>query len=94
MHRVDLFHPDRRPTLDHLAERGDEPAVELDGEHLGSRLGERDRERPQPGTDLEDAVAGTDAGVGDDRPGEVRVGKEVLSERLRRRDPVTDGEST
>jgi hypothetical protein len=66
--------------------------VGLDREHARPRAGERDRERPQAGTDLEDAVAGADARVRDDRAGEVRVGEEMLAEPLRGTEAVPGGE--
>ena len=51
-------------------------------------LGERDRQGPETRADLDDAIAFTDAGIGHDRAGEVRVGEEVLAPDLGRPDPV------
>jgi hypothetical protein len=55
-------------------------------------LRQRDRDRAEPGPDLQDAVARAHPGVGDEGAGEVRVGEEVLSEGLRGADPVALGE--
>ena len=70
----------------------DEARVGFDREDVTARLGERDGERSEAAPDLQDAVAGTDAGVRDDRAREVGVGEEVLAERLGRADAVTGGE--
>jgi hypothetical protein len=66
--------------------------VGLDREHACTGVAERHRERPESGADLEHAVAGSDAGVGDDRASEVRVGEEVLAEPLRGPEAVAGGE--
>jgi hypothetical protein len=92
VHRVDLLHPDRGPPGHHVAEGGNKTAVELDGEDARAGFRERDRKRAEPGADLQDSVARAHAGVRNDRTREVRVGQEVLAERLRRSDPVTSGE--
>jgi hypothetical protein len=63
--------------------------VHLDREDPGSRPGERDREGPETGADLDDPIAFPNAGIGHDRAGEVRVGEEVLSPDPGRPDPVT-----
>jgi hypothetical protein len=62
--------------------------VHLDREDPGARLGERDRQRPETGADLEDPIALPNAGIGHDRAGEVRVGEEVLAPDPGRPDPV------
>lgn len=62
--------------------------VHLDREDPGSRLGERDRQGPEAGADLDDPIAFPNAGIGNDRPGEVRVGEEVLAADPGRSDPV------
>ena len=49
---------------------------------------ERQRERAQPGADLDDAIARAGTRLGGDRPREVRVDQEVLTERLGRLDAV------
>ncbi len=63
--------------------------VHLDREDPGSRLGERDRQGPETGADLDDPIAFPNAGIGHDRPGEVRVGEEVLAPDPGRPDPVS-----
>ena len=73
---------------------GIERWIHLDGEHLGAGLGERSRERAEAGADLDHAIAGTDAGIGRDRAGEVRIDQEMLSERSLRPDAVPLGERT
>jgi len=62
--------------------------VHLDREDTGSRLGKRDRKGPETGADLDDPIALPNAGIGHDRPGEVRVGEEVLAPDPGRPDPV------
>jgi len=69
-----------------------EGAVELEREDLAPGGRQRDGERAEPGTDLQDAVARSDPGVGDDRAREVRVDQEVLPERLGWPDAVSLGE--
>ena len=70
---------------DDLAQHGDEAAVDLDGGDVGAGLGERQRQRAEAGADLDDVVAGADAGeVGDAAHG-VGVGDEVLPEVAPRR---------
>ena len=91
-HRVGLQHADGRPVPRHLLERGHEGPVELDGEHVGAGVGDRDGERAEPGPDLHHSVARRHTGVGDDRAREVRIDQEVLAERLRGADAVAGGE--
>ena len=55
-------------------------AVELDGHDLGPGLDEGERERAQPGADLDDVVAGCDPGQAHDAPHGVGVDDEVLAE--------------
>ena len=91
-HHVGLEHRDAIERRDDLAERRDEAAIELNREHLRAGRGERQRERPEPGADLNHAIASGDAGVGGDRARQVRIDQEVLAERLRGADAVTPGE--
>jgi hypothetical protein len=91
-HRVELLDVDVRIRRHDLAKRRRQTAVELHGQHVAPGLAERDGDRAEPGPDLDDAVTTAHAGVGDDRAGQIRVGDEVLPERLRRADPVTLGE--
>ena len=77
---------------DHVHERAGETTVTFDREDPTPRVGQRDRERAEPGTDLEDGVAGTDACIRDDRASEVRIGQEVLTQPFRRPDPMPRGE--
>ena len=58
-------------------------AVELQGQDLAAgrhRLGQGDRQRADPGPDLEHPVAGAHTGQADDAAGGVGVGQEVLAE--------------
>jgi hypothetical protein len=73
-------------------ERRQERPVELDREDLRARLGQGQRDRAEPGPDVDRADARSRAGVGRDRPGEVRVGEEVLPQGLGRPDAVAGGE--
>ncbi len=47
---------------------------------MGAGLGECERERPEPGADLDHSVAGPDPGEGRDAADRVGVGDEVLAE--------------
>ena len=78
-------HPER---LDLVPEHRHQPAVDLDGGDRGARLRQRQRERAEPGADLDDAVARTDPGEPGDAPDGVRIDDEVLAERRRRAQPV------
>jgi len=55
-------------------------------------VGQRHGERPEAGSDLEDPLARAGSGELRDPPGKVRVGQEVLAERLGRTDAVPGGE--
>ena len=55
-------------------------AVGLDGGHRGTRLGQRQRQRPQTGPHLDHVVPGADAGQPGDAADGVRVDDEVLAE--------------
>ena len=59
---------------------------------VGAGLGQRQRQRAEPGADLDDVVAGTDAGEAGDAPHRVGVGDEVLAEVATRRQPVVGEE--
>jgi non-ribosomal peptide synthetase component F len=76
----------------HLAERREQRSVELDRADARARLRERQRERAHPGSDLDDAIAGTGTRLGGDRPGQVRVDQEVLTERFGWLDAVARGQ--
>ena len=62
--------------------------VELDRAHVRTGVGQRDGERTDAGSDLDDPLAGLQLGEADDPARGVLVGEEVLAERLRRPDPV------
>ena len=74
--------------LEHVGERGNQPRVELDRDHVGTARVERERERTETRPDLDHPNAGTDPGVPDDRARDVRIEQEMLSERSARGDPV------
>ena len=63
-------------------------AVELERDDLCTRLGQREGERPEAGTDLEHAVAVADPRQAHDSAGGVRIGEEVLAQRAARAQPV------
>ena len=65
---------------DDVAQRRDQPGVDLDRGDLGAGLDQRQRQRTQPGADLDHAVAGADASEGGDAAHGVRIGDEVLAE--------------
>jgi len=75
-------------VLEHVGQRGDQPGVELDRDHVGATRIERQREGAEAGPDLDNPIPGADTGIPDDRPRDVRVQEEVLSERPARSDPV------
>ena len=79
-HGIGLDDIDRRHVSEHVAQRADEPVIDLHGGDGRARLGERQGQRPQPGADLDDAIAGPDAGEVGDAAHRVRVGDEVLPE--------------
>jgi hypothetical protein len=79
-------------TRRHLTERGQYRPVELDRADTRARLRERQRERAHPGSDLDDAIAWTGTRLGGDRPGQVRVDQEVLTERFGWLDAVARGQ--
>jgi hypothetical protein len=70
-------------------ERRDHASIELDREHVRPGRRERDRERTEPGADLDDVITGVEVGIGDDGTGEVRVDQEVLAEGLGGADAVS-----
>ena len=70
-----------------------EPVVDLDGRHRGAGLEDRERQRPEPGTDLDHPVARSDPGHLDDPADRVRVDDEILPELLGRGDIKVGGES-
>src|SRR5439155_21848442 len=61
---------------------------ELDRPHVRARVAQRERERTQPGTDLDDVVARLHAREPHDVAGHVVVGEEVLTEGFARSQPV------
>ena len=78
-------HPVR---LDHLAQGGQQVAVELDRGDLGAGLGEGQRERAQSRADLDHPVARPHLGQAGDAAHGVGVGDEVLPQRPAGRQPV------
>jgi hypothetical protein len=92
--RVEAFEADVGTLADRFAERGQQRTVQLDGDDVAPGVGQRERQRAEPRTDLEDGVAGADAGIEDDRAREVRIGEEVLTERSGRGDAVPLGEGS
>ena len=91
-HRVGLDDPDLQERADDLLERPGDPAVGLDRQDRAPAAASATVSQAQARADLEDALAGRDAGVGDDRAGEVRVGEEMLAESLRGPESVAGGE--
>ena len=79
-HRVGFDDLHVRDALDDGAQRGGEPCVDLDRGHRRAGLGKREGQRPEPGTDLNDVVAGPYRGQVGDAPNGVGVGNEVLPE--------------
>ena len=55
-------------------------AVDLDRGDVGAGLGQRQRQRAEAGADLDDLIAGSDAGEAGDPAHGVGVGDEVLAE--------------
>ena len=84
-HRVGLDDRDPVELAHHVGERPHQAVVDLDRGDVGAGLGERQRERPEPGADLDDVVARADRGEVGDAPHGVRVGDEVLAEITARR---------
>ena len=64
-----------------FSDRLGKPAVVLDRDDVGARVGQAERERAEPGADLDDMVGRLDAGEADDAPHRVRIDHEVLAER-------------
>ena len=75
-------------VLHHLAERRDDAAVELDRHHPSTRRGQRQREGSEPRADLDHSVPGAHPRVPSDRPCDVRIDQEVLTEGPGWDDPV------
>jgi hypothetical protein len=73
-------------------ERRNERPVDLQGKHLGSRLGERQCQRAKACPDLKDPIAGGSSGLPGDEPREIGIGQEVLAKRFSGTDPVSGGE--
>ncbi len=70
----------RRRSATTSRRTGHDAAVDLDRGDVGAGLGERERQRAEPGADLDDVIAVADAGeLGDPAHG-VGVGDEVLAE--------------
>lgn len=82
--------PHRKPFR-HLFQSGDQEAIRLDREDLGSGGRERNRQRAEAGADLQEPRAGPRPGVANYGPGRVGIGEEVLAERLPRADAVALG---
>ena len=57
---------------------GSEVRVDLDGGDVGTGLQQRQRERPEPGADLDDWSPGPTPASRDDPPHRVGIGHEVL----------------
>ena len=72
-----------------LREDGHEVAVDLDSGDRRAGLGQRERQRAEAGADLDDLVAGADAGEAGDAADGVGIGDEVLAERPARMQAVT-----
>ena len=83
----DLHTPDPGIDQDRLQDRH-EVTVELERVDVRAVGCERQRERSQPGTDLEDARAGLEVGEIHDPTSGVGVDEEVLPERATRAKPV------
>ena len=79
-HGVGLDDGDAGSVGQHLAQRGGEATIDLDRRHEGTGLGQGQRQRTEPGTDLDDPVARSDPGQVGDAPHGVRVDDEVLAE--------------
>ena len=73
-------------------QRSDERAISFYGYDLGTRTGEGNRQRAQPGADLEEPLTRRRAGVSCDRSRDVRVRQEMLAEGLAGADAVPLGE--
>ena len=78
-HRVGLEHRDPE-RLDQLPENRHDASVHLDRRNRGPGRGERDGERAEAGSDLEDRVTRTDLGDPCDALDGIRVDDEVLAE--------------
>ena len=79
-HRVGFDDANVGNTLDNRAQRSGETRVDLYGRHGRAGFGEGQGQRSEPGTDLDDAITGTDRGAVGDAPNGVGVGHEVLPE--------------
>ncbi len=73
-------------------ERAGEPRVDLDGRDVPATGQQREGQRAETGTDLDDDVVGPDAGQPDDLAHRVGVDDEVLAPLLRRPHPEPLGE--
>ena len=90
-HGVGLDDPDCRAggfVGEDLAEHGYEPPVHLDRSHRGPGLEQCERQRPEPGPDLDHAVPRADAGKPGDAADRVRVRDKVLPKGPARRKRV------
>ena len=76
-----------RPATTSVEDRHQVP-VELDRAHVHARVGQLDGERSDTRADLDDTVARLELGEPHDAARGVRVGEEVLTQRLRRPDSV------
>jgi hypothetical protein len=85
---VTLLDAHARCIRDDRLERREQVPVELEGAHFGAGRGEREGERPESRTDLEDAITGTDVGEACDATRGVGINEEVLSERAARMETV------
>jgi len=74
---------------DVLAQHGNKTIVDLDCGNSCSRFGERERERTEPGANLEYMVALADAGERSNSPNSLRFDNEVLPEHSPRSQAVS-----
>jgi len=63
-------------------------AIDLDCSHRRAGRRQRERERTEPGADLDDVIAGADASQVGDLANRVRIGDEVLTEGAARMEAV------
>jgi hypothetical protein len=73
---------------DDLAQRGDQVAVELDGDDPECARGERDRERAHASADLQELVVAIGDGGFGDRVAQCGVDEKVLAEAMLEGDAV------
>ena len=81
-------HRDARPARPRSRRTGSRWRSTSTAVTVGARLGQGQGERPEPGADLDDPVAGADAGQAGDAAHGVGVGDEVLPEGAAGLQPV------